>query len=173
VVNSTDEVAARQNARSFLNPAPLSWAYDFNRDGFVNATDQILARSNSTTLATSLHLIAPPLAASGLAEVYSGSTIETLSLAAGDGLGWSTSTGEPAGAVNAFATGDPSPLLAAQSIRGVDASPCIAAQAIATDQLGSVSSMQSVPARKRSTTPDSAVAEAADLVFAQLGFGAE
>ena len=46
--------------RRFLNPAAVSDLYDFNRDGFVNATDQILARSHSTTLATSLSLISPP-----------------------------------------------------------------------------------------------------------------
>ena len=60
VVNSTDEVAARNNAKTFLSPASISDAYDFNRDRFVNATDQILARSNSTTLATALKLISVP-----------------------------------------------------------------------------------------------------------------
>lgn len=59
-VNSTDEVGARTNTKTFLNLATLGDAYDFNRDGFVNAVDQILARSNSTTLATALRLITVP-----------------------------------------------------------------------------------------------------------------
>jgi hypothetical protein len=47
IVNATDEIAARNNPRSFNNLAPVTSPHDFNRDGFVNATDQILARSNS------------------------------------------------------------------------------------------------------------------------------
>jgi hypothetical protein len=65
VVNSTDEIAARTNPRTFLNPAPADSIYDFNRDGFVNATDQIIARSNATTLATALKLISPPSSLAG------------------------------------------------------------------------------------------------------------
>ena len=60
IVNSTDELGARNNAKTFLDPAAIDNVYDFNRDGFVNATDQILARSNSTTLATALKLISVP-----------------------------------------------------------------------------------------------------------------
>ncbi len=60
VVNSTDELAARSNPRTFLDPALANSLYDYNRDGLVNAIDQILARSNSTTLATSLKLITVP-----------------------------------------------------------------------------------------------------------------
>ena len=60
VVNSTDEIGTRQNPHSFLDPATIIDPYDFNRDSYVNATDQILARSNATTAATSLPLITPP-----------------------------------------------------------------------------------------------------------------
>lgn len=69
IVNSTDELAARSNPRTFLNPATITLPYDFNRDGLVNATDQILARSSATTLATSLKLITVPTAAQAAAAV--------------------------------------------------------------------------------------------------------
>ena len=58
--HDSDEVAARNNPHTFLNLATVDSSFDFNRDGFINATDQILARSNSTTLATSLKLISVP-----------------------------------------------------------------------------------------------------------------
>ena len=45
VVNSTDEIETRSNPKTFLNPALVTDRYDFNRDGLVNATDQILARA--------------------------------------------------------------------------------------------------------------------------------
>ena len=64
-VNSTDEIGARSNPKTFLNPALVGDTYDFNRDGFVNATDQIIARSNSTTLAAALKLISVPNGAAG------------------------------------------------------------------------------------------------------------
>ena len=51
LVNSTDEIGGAQQSQDVLEPGPGRFdTYDFNRDGFVNATDQILARSNSTTL---------------------------------------------------------------------------------------------------------------------------
>ena len=50
MVNAQDEIEARNHPRSFVNPAPLTNAYDYNRDGYVNAADQILARSNFQTL---------------------------------------------------------------------------------------------------------------------------
>ena len=42
-VNATDEIQTRANPRSFTNPAAITGVYDFNRDGLVNAADQILA----------------------------------------------------------------------------------------------------------------------------------
>ena len=60
IVNAADEIGGRNNPKTFLSPAGLANRYDFDRDGFVNATDQILARSNSTTLATVLKLISVP-----------------------------------------------------------------------------------------------------------------
>jgi hypothetical protein len=59
IVNAADELAARNDLHSFLNPASITNADDFNRDGRVDATDEIIARNNSTTAATALQLIHP------------------------------------------------------------------------------------------------------------------
>jgi hypothetical protein len=59
-VNAADEIAARNNPRTFVTPAPIGFPYDFNRDGFVNAADQIIARSSATPTNGSLLLISPP-----------------------------------------------------------------------------------------------------------------
>jgi hypothetical protein len=62
-VDASDEIAARNNPRTFSNHAPIDSKFDFNRDGYVNAVDQIIARSNATTALNVLQLISP---ASGL-----------------------------------------------------------------------------------------------------------
>jgi hypothetical protein len=62
-VNSFDEGLIRLNGRSALNPAPLDFAYDINRDGRVNSADQVLARLNATSALTALRLIVPPAGA--------------------------------------------------------------------------------------------------------------
>jgi hypothetical protein len=56
-VDAIDEILTRQNPRTFVNPAPIDFRYDFNRDGFVNAADQILARISTSTVGFSLELI--------------------------------------------------------------------------------------------------------------------
>lgn len=72
-------MATRNNPKT-LSPALVTDTYDFNRDGFVNATDQILARSNSTTLAASLKLISPPASVGSLsAAAAQPSTIAAMS----------------------------------------------------------------------------------------------
>ncbi len=59
IVNSTDEINARNNPRNAItNAAPITFAYDYNRDKNVNSTDQILARNNTTSL-NALKLITP------------------------------------------------------------------------------------------------------------------
>jgi hypothetical protein len=58
-VDASDEILTRNHPHTFRNPAPLDSVYDFNRDGFVNAADQIIARSSVTTFATALQLITP------------------------------------------------------------------------------------------------------------------
>ena len=68
LVNATDEIGARNNPHSPLNPALRTDAYDFNRDKLVNATDQIIARNNRTSPLTAVKLIHPPLEDGGAGE---------------------------------------------------------------------------------------------------------
>ena len=60
IVDSADEAAARNDPHCFLNPASSDNPHDYNRDGMVNAVDQLIARNNQTTAATALQLITPP-----------------------------------------------------------------------------------------------------------------
>ncbi len=56
-VTATDLLLARNNPRTFLNPAAIDLPYDYNRDGRVDATDVLLARNNPTNFLTALRLI--------------------------------------------------------------------------------------------------------------------
>lgn len=67
IVNSADELGARTDPHSFMNPATITEVHDYNRDGRVDAADQIIARDNTTTASTALSLIATPLPANRLA----------------------------------------------------------------------------------------------------------
>ena len=58
-VGAQDELRTRANPRNFFNKASIDFPYDFNRDGFVNATDQLIARSHITSFFTRLQLIQP------------------------------------------------------------------------------------------------------------------
>ena len=60
IVNATDEIFARNCPRGVLNPAALDDPRDFNRDGLVNGTDQIIARSHQTNPLTMLRWIDVP-----------------------------------------------------------------------------------------------------------------
>ncbi len=59
-VNAFDMLATRDNQRTFLDPAPIDFAYDFDRNARVNATDMLIARNNTTHFLTALKLIAVP-----------------------------------------------------------------------------------------------------------------
>ncbi|MBN2475980.1 MAG: S8 family serine peptidase [Pirellulales bacterium] len=59
-VSATDLLLARNNPRTFLDPAPVGFPYDYNRDGRVNATDVLLARNNATHFLDALKLITAP-----------------------------------------------------------------------------------------------------------------
>jgi hypothetical protein len=67
LVNAADEIGTRINPRSLANPAPIDFRFDFNRDGLVNATDQLTARTNTTTFLTGLALIVPAPGGGGAA----------------------------------------------------------------------------------------------------------
>lgn len=56
-VNPSDELLARSNPRNVLNPAPIDFLYDYNRDQRVNPADQLIARANQTSVITALRLI--------------------------------------------------------------------------------------------------------------------
>lgn len=60
IVNSADQQGAVNNP---ANPAPITSVYDYNRDGVVNGADGAIAASNTTTSATALSLVAPPVPA--------------------------------------------------------------------------------------------------------------
>jgi hypothetical protein len=48
MVNSIDEIAARNNSEWLPNNIPVTNVYDYNRDGSVNANDQVIARAFAT-----------------------------------------------------------------------------------------------------------------------------
>jgi hypothetical protein len=56
-VNVGDQLGARANPHTLLNPAPIDDAFDYNRDTHVTVQDELTARSNPTTLLTDLNLI--------------------------------------------------------------------------------------------------------------------
>jgi hypothetical protein len=56
-VDLADEIGARNNPRTFLNPATLLTVYDYNHDQRVDLADEIMARNNGTTFLTALRLI--------------------------------------------------------------------------------------------------------------------
>jgi hypothetical protein len=54
---SADEINARNNPKTIANPATRSDVNDFNRNGLVDSSDQIIARNNATTLTTQLRFL--------------------------------------------------------------------------------------------------------------------
>jgi len=62
-VTTADLLLVRNTPRSFLDPAPIDFPYDFNRDRRVNATDVLLARKHQTGFLDALELIRAPEAA--------------------------------------------------------------------------------------------------------------
>jgi len=65
LVTAADLLVARNNPRIFLDPAPVDFVCDFNRDTFVNAVDVLIARNNQTDFMTGLQLIDLPGAKTG------------------------------------------------------------------------------------------------------------
>lgn len=56
-INPADELRARNNLRTLLNPAPVDCPFDFNKDKRVDPADQLIARNNQTTVFTALRLL--------------------------------------------------------------------------------------------------------------------
>jgi len=67
-VNATDAVGVRHHPHNFVNPAPASDPYDFNRDGRVDASDAVIVRYNPANFLNALQLITAPDSASGGAD---------------------------------------------------------------------------------------------------------
>ncbi len=59
IVDAADSTATQNNPRDSGNPAPIDFAYDFNRDGLVDTDDVTIAATHGTTQATALQLINP------------------------------------------------------------------------------------------------------------------
>jgi len=59
-VNAIDAIMARNNPRALVDPAPVDFRYDYNRDKRVNATDMLIARENQTHFLNALRLISVP-----------------------------------------------------------------------------------------------------------------
>jgi hypothetical protein len=62
-VDATDMLGVRDHPRHFLNPAPIDFDFDFNRDQRVDAHDMLIARENPTHFLNALKLIEAPAAA--------------------------------------------------------------------------------------------------------------
>ena len=60
IVNVTDVALTRANPRSPINPAAITFPYDYDRDGLVNVTDTAICRANQTSPITALSLISVP-----------------------------------------------------------------------------------------------------------------
>jgi hypothetical protein len=60
VVSSADEALIRLNGRNALNPAPIDWKYDIDRNKVVGSSDQALCRLNASNALNSLRLIVAP-----------------------------------------------------------------------------------------------------------------
>lgn len=60
IVSTADVQGAANNPKTAEDPAAIDFAYDYNRDALVDATDQALASSNLTNATTALKLIQPP-----------------------------------------------------------------------------------------------------------------
>jgi len=68
-VNAVDALLARNNPRTFRNPAPIDFDYDYDRDGRVNATDMLSARNAQAHLVDALRLITVPGKGGGSAKI--------------------------------------------------------------------------------------------------------
>lgn len=66
-VDAADEAGARNDPHSIMHPATITNVHDYNRDGAVNAADQIIARNSAAVFNSGIALIsAAPAAATTL-----------------------------------------------------------------------------------------------------------
>jgi hypothetical protein len=78
VISATDLTATQTDLHTFMNPALLNNTHDYNRDGRVDATDQVIARYASGTslvmLSSAITGVAPATAAAASALVADSTT---------------------------------------------------------------------------------------------------
>ncbi|KKL97119.1 hypothetical protein LCGC14_1837670, partial [marine sediment metagenome] len=79
IVNATDEIAARNFQHSAVDKALVDDRYDYNRDGLVDGTDQIIARNNQTNPLTMLRLITAPVQDAATKQATALEALEPLS----------------------------------------------------------------------------------------------
>ena len=60
-VNAFDVLGARDNQRTFFDPAPIDFPFDFDRNKKVNVLDMFIARNNMTHFINAVKLITTPL----------------------------------------------------------------------------------------------------------------
>ncbi len=91
VVDSADESGSRTHKTGFT-AAAIDNPYDYNRDGKVNATDDLIARNNTSA---ELQLISAPVGgcAGGHGSLAAGGIFNDLSARAGDGRKRNLTTG--------------------------------------------------------------------------------
>jgi hypothetical protein len=86
-VTTADEISARNDPHGLGNPATISNVNDFDRDGLVGSSDQIIARNNVTNLGNQLKFLvvgaggpfAPESGDSGIASALASSQSPTAS----------------------------------------------------------------------------------------------
>ena len=56
-MGNADVLGARNDPHGVTNPAPITNVHDYNRDGKVDATDQLIAQQNQTSPTTAVRVI--------------------------------------------------------------------------------------------------------------------
>jgi hypothetical protein len=100
IVNTTDELAARNNPATLISNIPITNMFDYNRDAQVNTTDALASRNNPTSIANALcfiNLANPPAAPEASPAGDDGAVASALSV--------------PAASVETTSPGAPSPFV--------------------------------------------------------------
>src|SRR5262249_39696708 len=108
VTNSTDEIAARLHPAALGANIPTSNLYDFNRDGRVDATDQIIAPPTPTPgppAPKAITLPSPPLAPSADEGISSALAVPAATAASGSSSAGTVPTGDGGTGARPLASG--------------------------------------------------------------------
>jgi hypothetical protein len=97
IVDPADMLQAKANRRSLLNPAPVDFRFDYNRDKEVDPADQLIARANQTSPLSALRLIDLRTGSSApLAAATAQASARTAGLASTPGASVSSTAHSPA-----------------------------------------------------------------------------